>query len=791
MKNSVILSMIILTTLPAAHAAEPAATEMAEASSLAARGLWQELVPLTDRLLADDPANAEALRLRAEAYRRGGRLEAARDDYLALAGLRPEEPDIWFWVGTIERWLGRDEESLEAYTHALTLDLEHHGSLTGRARVMLSQGRPAAAEAELRRALTARPRDPEATGLLAEALAAQSRWKEARGALEATYSGAELSRRLGDLELSGGRAARARRHYRRALEIEPANAENLRRLGEAERRRREDGAALDAYRRAAQLEPGHVGSLYWVGVLATRTGRQGESLAAWEEILGQEPDNVAALVGKARVLFFQGRRQPALALTERALRVAPDNVEARTLRAFIRAANGRLRDAGSDYRAVLAADPGNGDAQIGFERLADARSWEVSGTSDVSRVVEGLDDEGLMVGGILIQPTRIEYLSEGFAARVRSRIGNGSGFAARLARRREAVTQLDSGNPIYDLDVTEATAGLDHRLADGLRFSWHLGGSRFEPRTTGSIAQEERARGGAALDWQGGRLQARVAAERQPFIYRSFAGDTQFRIFDHDRLSLRLGALLGAGFRLEATAGLSEFQGDAESDSPSSASLALRWVRGGQTGALIVHQAPFPERFLTADGSLRFVDYEAVRLELDAELEHGFRIGLEAEGGRFGATARTVEAGGEKVAGPLEENSRATGRFTVAWSPPRFRQLSLGVEGFADRYDFDTAPYNTIDTVAATAFVELAGETHRAAYGLRLESSRVDDDRDPDYDRQAITLRLEAKLGRFDGGRGKTRFGLEGRLATATLTGTAGEFDEEQPRARLYLRVPL
>ncbi len=790
MKNALTLCLLVLVAATATPTTAKANATGEALERAAADGRWQEVRLLADSLLARDPSDARALTLRAEAHRRGDRLDAARVDYLNLTALISTDPAPWFWIGTIDRWQGRADEALDAYARALTLDLGHHGALTGRARVFLSQQRPGLAEAELRRALTSHAGDPEASRLLAEALAAQARIKEAHQALAGAFSGADLARRQGDLELTADRPAKALKRYQEALEAEPDSAEILRRLGEAERRRGDDRAAFEAFRRALDHEPADIGTLYWVGVLGTRTGKQAESLTAWEEILDHEPENIAALVGKARVLFYRGRRGPALELADRALAVAPDNGDARTLRAFILAASGRVRDASLDYRAVLAGDPDNTDARTGFERLSETRTWEVSGLSDVSRVVEGLDDEGLVVDGQPIRPTRIEYLSEGFEARLRSRIGNGGGLSVRVAQRREAVTQLDSGNPIYDLDVTEATAGLDHRLGDGVRFSWRIGGSRFQPRTLGAIQEENRAAGSAALDWQAGRIRLRLSADREPFIYRTFAGDTRFQIFDHDRIGLRLTTRLGSATRLEATAGRSEFGGDSASDSPASAGLALRWRRGGQSAALILHSTPFPERFLTADGGLRFVDYEAARIELTSAVAAGFRLALEAESGRYGATPRTITTDGVQVEGPLEENSRATGRLTLAWSPPRFRPLSIGVRGLVDEFDFDTAPYNTVDTVAGTAFVELAGETPRAAYRLLFESSRIDDDRDPDYDRQTVALKLEAKLG-TNALRAPLRLGIEGRLTTSTLAGDADEYDEELPRARVYLRVPF
>ena len=310
------------------------------------------------------------------------------------------------------------------------------------------------------------------------------------------------------------------------------------------------------------------------------------------------------------------------------------------------------------------------------------------------------------------------------------------------------------------------------------------------PARPGAIQEEDRAGGSAALEWQRGRFRLRASAEREPFIYRTFAGDTQFRIFDHDRVGLRLAAQLGAAVRLEATAGRSDFGNEAPSDSPASAGVSLRWRRGEQSAALIVHSTPFPERFLAADGGLRFVDYQAARVELTSAVAAGFRLAFEAETGNFGATPRTITVGGAKVEGPLEENSRATGRLTLAWSPPRLRQLSIGVRGLVDEYDFDTAPYNTVDTVAGTVFLKLAGETPRAAYSLLFESSRIDDDRDPDYERQTVALKLEAKLGTA-ALRAPARLGIEGRYTTATLMGDVEEYDEELPRARIYLRVPF
>jgi len=84
------------------------------------------------------------------------------------------------------------------------------------------------------------------------------------------------------------------------------------------------------------------------------------------------------------------------------------------------------------------------------------------------------------------------------------------------------------------------------------------------------------------------------------------------------------------------------------------------------------------------------------------------------------------------------------------------------------------------------------GEGTRFRYAVRYGRSRVSDDRDDEYFRDDVYLRLEAEVGRSPApGLSSVWLGLEGRLAQNTLEGATESYDEEHPYLRAYLKVPF
>ena len=630
---------------------------------------------------------AEVLRARADSLRREGRLEEARQDYEAWTNADPLAGEGWFWLGTLERWAGRQREAIIAYSWLLGLEPCHTGAREGRARVWLARGDAARAESDLEVAARCEPGNPVVEELLADVRARRLDGERAEVMLRDTFKGAELERRLGD-------ARRTRGHQR---------------------------AALEAYRRALARDPADLGSAYWVGVLSARAGEEAEAREAYEQILSERPHDEGALRG--------------------------------------------------------------------LERLGAPRFVAVEGALGRTEVVEGLAEAGLQVDGVVIVPTRVEYVTDHVGAEIGWGLSRRVSVGSSFSWDREAVLNRMFDSTIYDFDVLRGNAGLDLRLARALRLLWRLGGVRYSPREEGSIETESRPAAEATLEWTDFDSRIAAAYERSSFLRRGFAGDFQFRIFDRDRASLEVRRPLARGLIAEGRTSLSHYD---DGNDVFFGTLGLEWYRGAGVVLLRYRHDPFPARFLGSDRELDFITYDAVSLAGWTPLPQGLRFSGEILGARFGETARTVgeDTDGDGVpnlvAGPLESNSQKVLRAGLFWTPRRPDFLTFGAEYLADEYDFDTGPYNTNDLHSWTLSAEAAGEPWAGVEGsLRYAHGFLGDSRDPDYAQDEISGRLGVRCGRL------TRDAITPIRCEVELRFWENTLDERSSHGRLSVTVPF
>lgn len=773
------LALIFATLFVTGTLAQTAPPEPAQIRSLLEAKRFSEAEAALGRAIAAKGETDQLLALRAELYRRTDRLDQAHADYKRVAAARPNDTDALFWIATIDRWRGRREESIAGFGKLLAVSKCNHGALTGRARAHQSADNLAAAEADLRTALSCRPADEEASELLAAILAKTGRNDEAVSLLRDAFSGADLEVRLGDLEMSRRNAARAREHYRTALAAAPENAKVIEKLADAERTLGNTAQALALYEKAASLSPDG-GPLYWVGLLSIRTGNLGRAEKAFDAILEKRPEDSGALIGMARVRRSQGRTLEALELVDRVLARRPDNGEALVLRGSLYQTLGRKQEARRDFQAALAKSPDDGDALLLLDRVGPSRSFTLAARSSSSKVIEGLEDAGIIVDGVPIRPTGIEYINEDIDLTIGADVNARTTFAGLVSRGRDAVRNRDRGTKIYDFDVTTAAAGFDHRV-NRWNVSWRLGGTRFEPRETGTIETKTKPRGSIAFSYDTGATLFVLGYNRRPYTHRGFAEDTKFRIFEEDRLTLSWERSLRPGLSVRLSSGASAYDGN--SDDPLNASLGLRWDRRGNAFFVRIGHEPVAARVLGPDLHLQFIDFDVVSTGGHSDLGAGFRVAGDVAWGRYGKTQRDDTIGGIRVEGPFDNNTERRTHAELRWTAPRFQPLKIGAEYDDAEFDFRTGPYNTRDRDQRSVYLELSSNSaQRARYQFRAAYERIKDLRSPDaYDEPSFLGNLQVRLG----GPGSAYWlGIEGLYRENDL-------DEERNYVRVFLTVPF
>ncbi len=164
---------------------------------------------------------------RADALRRGRRVDDAIAAYEQLLGREPDLPDSWYNLGWLRRQARQFESALDAYSEAIRRGAGHPEEIRLNRAVILSDhlARPDEAEAELRSALDVNP----------------------------AFIPALLN--LGNLYEDFGRREEAEHAYRKALKIAPNDSLALSRLAGVTDARSDSGRAVEEQLRTA-LESG-------------------------------------------------------------------------------------------------------------------------------------------------------------------------------------------------------------------------------------------------------------------------------------------------------------------------------------------------------------------------------------------------------------------------------------------------------------------------------------------------------------------------------------------------------
>jgi tetratricopeptide (TPR) repeat protein len=295
-------------------------------------GFLGEAEELCRRVLAAEPANAEAEHMLGIIAHQSGKLAQAIEHVRRAIRLAPDVALCHANLGEMCRLAGRLDEAIAAGRRAIALDPANAG-----------------AHSNLGIALFEQDKFEDALALHDRAIALQADFVQAH-----SNRGNALQRLK--------RFAEAEPSYRRAIELQPAFLDGWSNLGTCLRELKRPEEAETAYRKALELGPNNPDTLDNLALAVKDLDRLDEAAELMRRALVIEPRVDKFHVHQAVVLLDLHRVTEAEAAAGRALALAPDNHEAVNLIGRVAFERGELDAALTQFRRALALEPDFADA---------------------------------------------------------------------------------------------------------------------------------------------------------------------------------------------------------------------------------------------------------------------------------------------------------------------------------------------------------------------------------------------------------------------------------------------
>ncbi len=257
-----------------------------------------------ERLLAVQPAHAEAWNLLALAYAKSARLPAARDAIAHALKLAPTA-GMYLTAANIEQDLGALDPAINFARQAVQVQPDYPEAFNNLGILLSDSGRLGEAIAAFTEAARLRPQYARAWANLASAF------------------------------LRTNQAAAAREAAARAAAADPNNAHAFHMLGQSMRVLEQNTEAEQALRRALQLQPQYVEVLLLLSRVLSAQFRYPEALEALQRALGVAPGRADLWVAAGELFVGQDDLDNATAAFQRALAIRPNDLETRVRNALM------------------------------------------------------------------------------------------------------------------------------------------------------------------------------------------------------------------------------------------------------------------------------------------------------------------------------------------------------------------------------------------------------------------------------------------------------------------------
>jgi tetratricopeptide (TPR) repeat protein len=263
---------------------------------------------------------------------RSGNLEAAREGYIKVLEVQPQDFDVLHMLGVLETQCKNIPAALQRLTQALQLDPGNPAVHNNLGVALCSAGRHAEGLIEMQQALRLDPDFADAC--------------------------CNIGRALCDT----GRHAESLAYFDRAVALEPEVADiHFQRAAALEVLQRRD-EVLAAYERVVELSPGHAEAHCKLGHLLSRAKRFRDALVSYDRAIAANPQYAEAHCNRGNALRLLGHLQEALVSVDRAIDLQPEVAPAHRIRGVVLMGLSRYAEALQSLDRALALQPNYAEA---------------------------------------------------------------------------------------------------------------------------------------------------------------------------------------------------------------------------------------------------------------------------------------------------------------------------------------------------------------------------------------------------------------------------------------------
>lgn len=284
------------------------------------------------------PANPDAVR-DMEAGLRAMRLGGPEASERALERLRVAVKkdgslwEAWHNLGVVLFALGDDEEAIQAFGRAVSINPAHTASLKSRAEALRRAGEKKKARADYQEVLERNPNDVQAYARMASLLREGGDNEDAldvlREALRAVGGRAPIYVELGLVYLAQGRDDLAELLLTKAAALDEKNPMIWNALAMVAMERGKDQEAFERFDKASSLAPDYLDARFNVASLLIDAGDYGRAKSELEAVVAKRPDDLGARVALGVAHRGVGEQDRARSIWLDVVKAAPRHSQVR------------------------------------------------------------------------------------------------------------------------------------------------------------------------------------------------------------------------------------------------------------------------------------------------------------------------------------------------------------------------------------------------------------------------------------------------------------------------------